>query len=207
MSNLRVALLGSLILSGCSPASEDSDSVEANGSVAVDVAATEVNEPAETDAPPAVAQATSNFTKLDMAQCRIVEENKEEGPYWLRRCSGHAGWQLDWSESDLRQGLTLISPGGQQTELRLSDRVAKGAFNSLGTTVEWRGADAAKPEALIVRMNVASGAEPTRPDISRLAVVRLTGTPCLAAVIQPGPGQNEKARGIADGAMADCVDG
>ena len=154
---------------------------------------------------PAPAKHESVYTELSEARCRILEENKEEGPYWLRRCPGHAGWQLDWSDSDLRQGLTLISPQGRETELNLSDLVAKGAFNSLGKTVEWRGADLARPEALIVRMSVANGVEPRLPDISRLAVVRLTRTPCLVAVIEPGAGQNDRAREIADGEMETCV--
>ena len=154
---------------------------------------------------PAPARHESVYTELSEARCRILEDNKEEGPYWLRRCPGHAGWQLDWSDSDLRQGLTLISPQGRETELNLSDLVAKGAFNSIGTTVEWRGEDLAMPEALIVRMSVANGVEPRLPDIRRLAVVRLTRTPCLVAVIEPGVGQNDRAREIADGEMATCV--
>ena len=154
---------------------------------------------------PAPAKNESVYTELGEARCRIVEENKEEGPYWLRRCPGHAGWQLDWSDSDLRQGLTLISPQGRETELNLSDLVAKGAFNSLGKTVEWRGQSPHQPKVLIVRMNVANGVEPRLPDISRLAVVRLTRTPCLVAVIEPGPGQNDRAREVADGQLATCV--
>ena len=154
---------------------------------------------------PRVPQRQSVFTKLDPAKCRLLEENKEEGPYWLRRCLGAAGWQLDWSESDLRQGLTLIDANGRETELRLSDLVANGAFNSIGETIEWRGRDVAEPEALIVRMSVANGVEPRKPDISRLAVVRLTRTPCLVAVVEPGPSQNERARAIADGTMPACL--
>jgi hypothetical protein len=153
---------------------------------------------------PAAPDRVSAFTELTETKCRMLEENREEGPYWLRRCPGHAGWQLDWSESDLRQGLSLISPNGQETELRLSDLVAKGAFNGLGKTVEWRGGTV-NPDALIVRMSVANGVEPRLPDISRLAVVRLKGDPCLVGIVEPGPGQNEEARTIADGPMAECV--
>ncbi len=154
---------------------------------------------------PPPAKHESVYTELSEVRCRILEENKEEGPYWLRRCPGHAGWQLDWSDSDLRQGLTLISPQGRETELSLSDLVAKGAFNSLGKTVEWRGQNPSKPEALIIRMSVANGVEPRLPDISRLAVVRLAKAPCLVAVIEPGAGQNDRAREVADGEMAACV--
>lgn len=185
-----------LALVACTPADE-----AGNSPVAADPIE---NDPAPL-AVPATAQRESVFTDLTIQKCRIVEENKEEGPYWLRRCPGHAGWQLVWSDSDLRQGLDLISPGGRKTDLRLSDLVAKGAFNSLGQKIEWRGDDLAAPDAFIVRMNVANGVEPRLPDISRLAVVRLTETPCLVAVVEPGPRQNERAREIADGATSKCI--
>jgi hypothetical protein len=203
MSDLRLVTALALALCACNADVEEANVAVSNISVEPAQAPSEA-EPTNAATPVSPAR-TSIFTELDMAKCRLVEEEKEEGPYWLRRCPGHAGWQLDWSESDSRQGLSLIPPSGQDTELRLSDLVAKGAFNSIAKTIEWRGADAAKPEALIFRMNVASGAEPQRPDISRLGVVRLTSKPCLAGVVEPGPGQNEKARNIADGSMADCV--
>lgn len=117
----------------------------------------------------------------------------------------HAKWQLDWSDSDLRQGLTLISPDGREAELSLSDQVANDAFNSLGETIEWRGDSAANPDALIARMNVANGVEPRLPDISRLAVVRVGESPCLIGVVEPGPDQNQRARDIADGPVPKCV--
>jgi hypothetical protein len=164
------------------------------------------NDPASSAAPAAAPPRVSAFTDLTVEKCRIVEENKEEGPYWLRRCPGHAGWQLEWSDSDLRQGIDLISPAGRKTELRLSDLVAKGAFNSLGQKIEWRGDNPGAPEALIVRMNVANGADPRLADISRLAVVRLTETPCLVAVVEPGARQNERAREFADGASGECIE-
>ena len=192
MSDWRLLLV--LALVACTPADE-----AGNSPVAADPIATG---PAPSAIPETVRR-ESVFTDLTIEKCRIVEENKEEGPYWLRRCPGHAGWQLEWSDSDLRQGLDLISPVGRKTELRLSDLVAKGAFNSLGQKIEWRGEGA--PEALIVRMNVANGVEPRLPDISRLAVVRLTKTPCLVAVIEPGPRQNERAREIANGPLAECL--
>ena len=189
-----------LALAACSPTAEDTNAVVV-AEVSADAPLTSAQEPAAPSHP----TRDSVFTQLDMARCRILEENKEEGPYWLRRCPGHAGWQLDWSDSDLRQGLTLISPQGRETELNLSDLVAMGAFNRLGKTVEWRGENPNKPEALIVRMSVANGVEPRLPDISRLAVVRLTQTPCLVAVIEPGARQNDRAREVADGEMATCV--
>ena len=201
MSDLRSAVALTMALTACSPAPDETNGAETRAQAPAPPAAVD-----RLSEKPASAARAAVFTELDSAKCRVVEENKEEGPYWLRRCPGHAGWKLDWSESDLRQGLSLISPGRRETELRLSDLVANGAFNSLGKTVEWRGPSGAGPDAMIVRTNVANGAEPERPDISRLAVVRLIETPCLVAVVDPGPDQNEKARSIADGSMSSCVD-
>lgn len=172
-------------------------------SVADDGSVTVARTPAKS---PTSAARRSVFTKLD-ASCHLIEENPEEGPYWLRQCSGQGGWQVNWSESDLRQGLTLIRGDGKEVDLDLSSLVAKGAFNSLGTTIEWRGPADGTPDVLIARMNVASGAEPPRLDISRLAVVRLAPTACLVAVVEPSSSQNAKAREIADGKLPACIEG
>jgi hypothetical protein len=48
-------------------------------------------------------------------------------------------------------------------------------------------------------------ASPGGPDISRLAVVRLTGRPCVVAIVAPGPKQNQKARELADGPTPTCI--
>lgn len=199
MSDFRPAVALALLLAGCGPAAEDTNAVAEPKIGAVTYVV-----PNRADPEPASIR-RSAFTALDLDRCPVIEENKEEGPYWRRRCSAPGNWRVEWSESDLRQGLTLISSDGRETDLRLSDLVAKGAFNSLGDTIEWRGDSPAEPEALIVRMNVAHGVEPGHPDISRLVVVRLTGTPCLIAIIEPGDRQNERARRIADGAMRKCL--
>jgi len=156
---------------------------------------------------PMAPQRQSVFTKLEPKACRLVEENLGAGPYWIRRCKGPAGWRLDWSEDDLREDLRLIAADGRETELRLTELVANGAFNSLGGTIEWRGRVVARPDALIIRVNVANNADAGGPDISKLAVVRLTGTPCVVAIVAPGPRQNQKARAFADRPMAACISG
>lgn len=197
-------LMLTLALAACSPGAEDRTELQVEGNAAAAESGSPQSATPPANRPPTVKR-LSAFTKLDDASCKLVEENKEEGPYWLRRCKGLAGWYLDWSESDLRQGLDVIAPNGRTTELELSSRVANGAFNHLGSTIEWRGRENAKPEAMIVRMSVASGAEPEKPDVSKLAVIRLVGTPCLVAIVEPGPGQNQKAREVADGSMSTCI--
>ena len=144
------------------------------------------------------------YTSIDPASCRLIEQNIEEGGYSRHACDGLGGYKLEISESDLRQDVVVIAPDGRRSELDLSSSVAKGAFNSLGKTAEWRGA-AASPTALIVRLNVARGPEPTRPDISNLVVARLAGPACIIAVVPPGPDQNGRARRIADGNLPGCI--
>jgi hypothetical protein len=145
------------------------------------------------------------YTSIDPASCRLIEQNIEEGGYSRHACDGLAGYRLEISESDLRQDIVVIAPDGRRSELGLSDIVAKGAFNSLGKTAEWRGA-ASRPTALIVRLNVARGPEPTQPDISNLVVARLAPQPCVVAVTPPGPGQNAAARQRADGDLPACIE-
>ena len=147
----------------------------------------------------------SQYTSIGSTRCRLVEENVDQGGYWLEKCKGHAGWQFEWSGSDLREDIVLIAPGGEQSELRLTELVANGAFNSVGKTIEWRGADPDDPEALIVRMIVQRSSEDSWTEISRLVVIRLKAPACVVAVVEPGPGQNEQARKIADGELPDCL--
>jgi len=148
--------------------------------------------------------AAGQYTSIGPPSCRLIEQNVDEGGYSRHACDGPSGYKLEISESDLRQDVVVIAPGGGRAELQLSSIVAKGAFNSLGKTAEWRGSGP-KPSALIVRLNVARGPEPVRPDISNLVVARLTGPACVVAVVPPRAGQNEVARQIADGRLPPCV--
>ena len=54
-------------------------------------------------------------------------------------------------------------------------------------------------------MDVTDNANPERPPKSRLAVARLSPSPCVVAIVDPAPRQNEKAREIADGALPGCI--
>ena len=164
----------------------------------------------EADAPAANATASetgkrSQFTSIEPATCQLLEENREEGGWWRRLCKGPRGYDLELSESDLRQDIVVVPAKGQRDELGLSTIVANGAFNSLGKTAEWRGVDPANPDVLIVRLDVARDPEARRPDISHLVLARLKPTACIVAVVQPGPGQNDRAREIADGALPECL--
>ena len=139
----------------------------------------------------------ARYTSLDPAKCRLLELNEEEGGYSRHLCPGIGGYKLEMSESDLRQEILVIAPGGRRSQLQLSTLVANGAFNSLGNTAEWRGSQR-RPTALIVRLSVSSGEHPERPPASNLVVARLLPRPCVTAIVPPGRGQNERARRIAD---------
>lgn len=193
-------------LSGCTPTPSET-AAPSEGPARSEATQPAPNPTPDNAAPaPAVNPRQSHYTRLDTASCRTLAQNQDEAGYWLGRCPGHAGWSLEWSEGDLRHELILIAPDGKRTELNLIRHVAQGAFNSLGPTIEWRGKGSAPPDAMIVRMNVAVPTEPRRPDISRLAVVRLAPAPCVTAVIEPGPAQNEQAREAADSPGQRCLD-
>jgi hypothetical protein len=209
-----------LLVSGCNerpPAADDTATAklpppQASGKrhkASLDQAARPAAEAADEGAgevPPAVQpEQSSRYTSLDPASCEVLEENAEEGGYWRRRCAGAAGYALETSDSDLRQDITIITPDGRRSALDLSSLVAKGAFNSLGKTAEWRGGGPRDPRALIVRLNVAADPEGKRPTISNLVVARLDKPSCVVAVIPRGPRQNEKARAVADGKLPKCI--
>lgn len=143
------------------------------------------------------------YTSLKSADCKLLDQNVDEGGYSRHRCPGIRGYAIETSESDLRQGLTVIAPGGRRTEIDLSARVANGAFNALGPTAEWRGKNREAPSALIVRLNVTKPEQ--APDTSNLVVVRLGDPTCISSVVPPGPRQNEIARRQAEAEAPACL--
>jgi hypothetical protein len=149
----------------------------------------------------------SQFTSIDPPSCKLLEENIEEGGWSRRLCNGVAGYKLELTDSDLRQDIIVIPAKGDRSELGLTEIVALGAFNALGKTAEWRGADLSAPEVLIVRLGVAADPEGWKPDVSNLIVARLKPSACIVAVVPPGAGQNERARAIADRKLPACLKG
>lgn len=143
----------------------------------------------------------SRFSKLTEANCKIKETIEETGD-WVRTCPGVAGFTLEWSSSDLRDDLDLIA-GGKSHSLNLTTLVGKGAFNSLGETLEWRGPAGQAPDVLVTRVFV-SGPD-GKADSGRLAIARLGPAPCLVAIVPPGAGQSDRARNIADGKLPACL--
>lgn len=199
MIDRRSGLGLAVLLAACAgqePASNTQQRAEAN--------AVEASQPPQPAVRPG-GRAPLAFTSLKPEDCQLIERNLEEAGYARHRCTGIAGYALETSESDLRHDILVIGPDRKRTELGLSAKVAKGAFNTLGERAEWRGANATSPSSLIVRLGVAAGADPSQPDISNLVVVRLGLSPCIVAVIPPGPNQNEAAQDVADAPPAACI--
>lgn len=197
MKHSILATLALLLLFGCrsEPVAEN----EANKAIEAPVA--QSVESAIALAPPI----NSQFTSIDPEKCRLLEQNIEEGGWSRRLCEGLAGYKLELTDSDLRQDIIVIPSKGQRSELGLTEIVAKGAFNALGKTAEWRGADLAAPDVLILRLGVAADPEGRKPDVSNLIVARLKPLACIVAIVPPGAGQNERARAIADGKLPACL--
>jgi hypothetical protein len=112
------------------------------------------------------------------------------------------------TEGDLRQNVVIELPGRGERSLALAETTGSGGFSSIGETIEWRGRGAGRafrPDALILRYIVVENAEqPERPASYLLTVSLANRRPCVTAKIAPGPGQNERARAIAD-AAARCL--
>lgn len=150
-------------------------------------------------------QATVRYTGL--SDCTLIRSAPEEGGFFEHECPGEGGYRLHHVESDLRENIVVLAPGGGEYSLGLP-ALADGAFSSTGDTVEWRGeANGASfvPRALIVRQSVMEDPDPAVPEVSYLVVAKLGAAPCVVARIEPGPDQNERAREAAD-AGGECLD-
>jgi hypothetical protein len=154
----------------------------------------------------------SIYTKVNGNRCKTVEEDEEAAGYMLQRCPGVAGYKLQVSSQDLRQGLAIIKPDGSEHELNVGI-IGGGSFSFLGDKAEWRVKrlrGKLVPVALIVRFSVARQMEDgSSKDIPYLTVTKITPQKiCLVKTVAPGPNANVEARRLAD-ASADkpCYDG
>jgi hypothetical protein len=154
----------------------------------------------ETDAAsPATVEAASEpdpsrYTSL--ADCDLVRSAPEEAGFFEYECLGEGGYRLRKVQSDLRDNIVVLAPGGGEADLGLP-ALANGAFSSVGETAEWHD-DLAEgpfaPRALIVRQSVMEDPDPAVPEVSYLVVAKLGEAPCVVARIAPAPDQNERAR-------------
>jgi hypothetical protein len=190
-----VSLLPLVLLAACSkdpPATpEATETASASASASESPAAT-----------PSAAARTSTYTALK--DCSVVESNEEED-WSVSRCAGPGGWSLQVDYGDARDDAQLLHKGKPAQPLNLG-ALTGGAFNALGDTVEWRGADRAKPSAMILRNSVSEDPEDSSKTTASLLVVDLTQG-CVVAQVRPQAGQNEAARAVADGPRQPCLKG
>jgi hypothetical protein len=141
----------------------------------------------------------SVYTPLGEKQCRVLKSAKSENDDFSARCSGVAGYKLIFSEGDLRQNISVVTPKGEEHSLELWSVVSSG-FSTVGPKVEWRLAKST-PVALIIRYNTSEDAASPNKNTSYLAVAKITATDiCITDKISPGPNANEDARRAADNA-------
>ena len=140
----------------------------------------------------------SRYTPLSASKCITLHE---ENNYILQECPGFASYQLQISEADLRQSITVLK-GGKEYPLQFWDTVSP-QFSTLGTKAEWRFiADnrTLTPIALITRLNVVTG-EQADQTTSWLVVTKLSADKiCVVGKVRPqlDGSQNQKARDMAD---------
>ena len=149
---------------------------------------------------------TSNqsvYTSIGEKHCRAIKSAKSETDGFESRCRGTAGYTLVWSEGDLRQNVTVVTPKGEKHSLDLWN-VISGGFSSIGPKAEWRVARQKRrlvPVALIVRFNASEDPEHPSKLSSYLAVAKITPSEiCVTDKISPGPKSNDDARRAADAA-------
>jgi hypothetical protein len=192
MTRIIALVAGPLALAACAPEAPREEQGDAAATPAEPQAAAAEPAPADGD----VEARAWRYTAL--TGCEIVREEHEEMPFVETLCPGPQGWALRVTDSDARQNLLVVAPGGQETSLELS-RVGGGGFSSLGDRAEWRGPAGGSfaPDSLVVRYRVAEAPYP-EPETSYLLAVRLAPKPCVVAKVAPGPAQNAIARARAD---------
>ena len=139
---------------------------------------------------------TSVYTELDEKSCEKLEPDEANGVLYLGRCEGAGGYALHIIEGDLRQQVEVISPDGEEHELRLWHHFP--GFTAVGPRAEWRVKDGV-PFALFFRYYVNNNPSDSDKYTRYLMVVKITETlACVTEIIGPSKDQNEQARKAAD---------
>lgn len=142
----------------------------------------------------------SVYTDLSAARCKTVKVDKESGSS-VQKCAGVGGYSLLVEDDDLRQSVTVLTPGGERHPLNYW-QVITTAFSSVGDKAEWRverkGGEA-RPIALIVRVYASENPDSPGDRTSYLAVAKITaGKICVTQRVKGGAAANEEARRAAD---------
>lgn len=197
-----IRLMGIVVVlasAGCSAPDESNDDKSAGSApVGVPQGAGAGNNASTNAAATAGSAMVSRFVTNKLDQCRLIEKNEEEGGYYRHHCPGVGGFSYELVESDLRQSLVIIAPGGRRDDVSLTSATGSGGFSTIGETFDWRGLAGAPPRSLTVRFRVNEDPEAIVPARSYLVVIGLAAPACPIGVVPPGPGQNDTARAIAD---------
>ncbi len=154
-------------------------------------------------APPAASAATATppaadeapYVRTSLTKCRLLREEPDEAGYSVNACSGVGGYALEVIDSDGRENIVVIAPGGARHSLRLAEMAGNGGFSTVGEVAEWRREPGAeRPSALTVRFSVAEDPAATERQTSYLLVAKLGAQPCVTTVIAPVVAQNQRAR-------------
>ncbi len=193
-----ISLVPLALLAACTQTPADKPEVPPTGAASASAAPGE-----SAEATPSASEAVGRVsTYTSLKDCEVVDSN--EGEDWsVSRCSGPGGWGLQIDYGDARDDAQLLPKGKAARPLNLG-ALTGGAFNGLGDAVEWRGASADKPAAMILRNSVSEDAEDSSRVTASLLVVDLTQG-CVVAQVRPQAGQNEAARKLADGPRLSCV--
>jgi hypothetical protein len=143
----------------------------------------------------AATKVTSAYVSLKDGDCKSIGDNGPDDDFATLRCGSVAGWTVIVDYGDARDSITLRR-AGKDTPLNFYDTVT-GLFTTVGERYEFRMRKGV-PIGTIVRLVHPVSGEAPEPKVSELVVTRLTPTPCVIAVVPPGPSQNATARKLAD---------
>ncbi|HQX56745.1 MAG TPA: hypothetical protein PLP07_12525 [Pyrinomonadaceae bacterium] len=146
----------------------------------------------------AVGQNRSVYTSTKTGSCRTIKQSSEGAGHYVGECPGTAGYKAQVLEDDLRQSINIITPAKKKFELDFWGFYS--GFSTVGEKIEWR-VKGSVPVALISRFNVADAEDSTK-NTSYLIVSKSSRTmSCVTDIVEPGAGQNETARALADAAL------
>jgi hypothetical protein len=143
----------------------------------------------------AATKVTSTYVSLKDDDCKSIGNNEPDDDFATLLCGTVAGWSVIIDYGDARDSITLRR-AGKDTPLEFY-RTVTGQFTTVGERFEFRMRKGV-PVGTVVRVVHPVSGEAPEPKVSVLVVSRLTPSPCVIAVVPPGPTQNARARRLAD---------
>jgi hypothetical protein len=155
---------------------------------------------------------SSAYTDFDVKQCETISEDPDGG---VLKCEGYKDYPVYFKEGDLRQSM-LYGPAA--ADMLAEAFESFGAFNHVGTKIEWRLDGAGKPFAAIHRWfidNVAEAGATTPKTAGQVLVIShvandpADGVSCAVGYVDAlaNKDANEIARKVADDEALDFACG